>query len=133
MNKQHQLNIGYLGCNTKGFTLIEVLLALAIIAISLTALLKASAQNVANTYRLKEKTIQHLVAMQGVSLIQLGALVVPVNQEITNITTLLSQRWYWRASLIKTSINHVEKIIITTSTHPAGPFGNPLVAFKYQL
>lgn len=39
----------------KGFTLIEVLLALAVVAIALTALLKATSQDVANTQRIKEK------------------------------------------------------------------------------
>ena len=54
-----------------GFTLIEVLLALSVIAIALTALLKATAQNIQNTHRIKEKTISHWIAMQGVSMIQL--------------------------------------------------------------
>lgn len=40
---------------TSGFTLIEVLLALTIIAVALTALLKAIAQNVEHTQRIKEK------------------------------------------------------------------------------
>lgn len=41
--------------NESGFTLIEVLLALSIIAIALTALLKAISQNVETTRRIKEK------------------------------------------------------------------------------
>lgn len=40
-----------------GFTLIEVLLALTVIAIALTALLKATAQNTDNTHRIKEKQL----------------------------------------------------------------------------
>lgn len=41
--------------NKSGFTLIEVLLALSVIAIALTALLKAISQNVETTRRVKEK------------------------------------------------------------------------------
>lgn len=116
----------------RGFTLIEVLLALSIIAIALTALLKATAQNVANTQRLQEKTISHLIAMQGVSMVQLGLLTVSPTQEATQITNMLGQRWYWRVKLNATAIHSVQQITITVSKNQAGPFTNPLIAFRYQ-
>ncbi len=115
----------------KGFTLIEVLLALAVIAIALTALLKATAQNVANTGRIKEKTISHWVAMQGVASIQLGLLSVPVNQEVTQVTTMLGQRWYWRVKLTPTQVKNIQQINITVSERPDGGFMNSLIAFRY--
>lgn len=115
---------------SKGFTLIEVLLALAVIAIALTALIKATAQTVSNTARIKEKSISHWVAMQGVAAIQLGLLTVPTNQEITQVTTMLGQRWYWRAKLQSTPIKHLQQISITVSKHQSGPFGDALIAFK---
>jgi general secretion pathway protein I len=115
-----------------GFTLIEVLLALAIIAIALTALLKASAQNVANTQRIKEKTISHWIAMQGVSMVQLGLVQVNVEQAVTHVTTMLGQRWYWRATMSPTAIKSVQQITITVSNKQAGPFRDPLIAYRYQ-
>ena len=115
----------------KGFTLIEVLLALAVIAIALTALLKATSQNVANTARIKEKLISHWVAMQGVTTIQLGLLPMNLNQEVTEVTTMLGQRWYWRAKITETTIQNTQKITITVSNKPAGPFTDPLIAFRY--
>lgn len=75
-----------------GFTLVEVLLALTVIAIALTALLKATAQNIENTHRIKEKTISHWVAMQGVSMIQLNLLQLNQSQESTQATTMLVQQ-----------------------------------------
>lgn len=116
----------------KGFTLIEVLLAMAIIAIALTALLKATIQNVANTQRIKEKTISHWVAMQGVAMVQLDVVEVRTNQEITKLTTMLGQRWYWRAKLSRTPIKSLEEITITVSKNQAGPFQDPLIAFRYH-
>ena len=80
----------------KGFTLIEVLLALAIIAISLTALLKATSEDISITDRIKNKSISHWVAMQGVAAVQLGLIKIHLNQEATEVTTLLGQKWYWR-------------------------------------
>ena len=113
-----------------GFTLIEVLIALAIIAIALTALLKATGQDVAHTARIKEKLISHWVAMQGVTAIQLGLIPVNLNQEITEKTIMLGETWYWRAKLSQTPINSTQQITITVSNKPAGPFGDPLIGFK---
>lgn len=115
----------------KGFTLIEVLLALSVIAIALTALFKATAQNVSHTQRIKEKTISHWVAMQGVSMVQLGLLQLG-NQEVTKVTSMLGQRWYWRVKLNSTLIKSVQQITITVSRNQAGPFRDPLVAFWYK-
>lgn len=115
-----------------GFTLIEVLLALAVIAIALTALIKATSQTITNTARIKDKSISHWVAMQGITAIQLGALPVPNNQKISQVTTMLGERWYWQAVLTNTAIPHVLQITITVSKNPSGPFVDPLIAFKHQ-
>ena len=46
-----------------GFTLLEVLVALAILAISLAVLLKISAQNANNAAYLRDKTFAHWIAL----------------------------------------------------------------------
>jgi general secretion pathway protein I len=117
---------------SKGFTLIEVLLALAVIAIALTALIKATAQTVVGTSRIKDKSISHWVAMQGVTMIQLGLLTVPNNQEVSQVTHMLGQRWYWRAQLQPTLVNHMQQINITVSKNQSGPYGDLLIAFRRQ-
>lgn len=116
---------------TSGFTLIEVLLALAIIAIALTALLKATAQNIENTHRIKEKTISHWVAMQGVAMIQLNLLTLNQSQESTQATTMLDQQWYWRAKISSTPLKKMQKITISVSSKQTGPFREELIAFRY--
>jgi general secretion pathway protein I len=116
-----------------GFTLIEVLLALAIIAIALTALLKATAQNIDNTHRLKEKSVSHWIAMQGVTMIQLGLVHVNHSQESTQSTTMLGQQWYWRAKLSATPVKKMQQITISVSTRQSGPFREELIAFRYLL
>ncbi|KTD50693.1 GspI family T2SS minor pseudopilin variant LspI [Legionella quateirensis] len=118
-------------CSNSGFTLIEVLLALAIIAIALTALLKATAQNIENTHRIKEKTISHWIAMQGVSMIQLNLLQVNQSQESTQATTMLGEQWYWRAKISATPLNKVQQITISVSPKQTGPFREELIAFRY--
>lgn len=114
-----------------GFTLIEVLLALTVIAIALTALLKATAQNIDNTHRIKEKTISHWIAMQGVAMIQLNLLRTSQSQESTQATTMLGQKWYWRAKISATPIKRMQQITISVSSKQAGPFREELIAFRY--
>lgn len=122
-NKIHRLQ--------SGFTLIEVLLALAIIAIALTALLKATAQNIENTQRIKEKAISHWIAMQGVSMIQLNLIQLTQSQESTQVTTMFGQRWYWRTKISSTPFNKIQQISISVSLKQSGPFREELTAFRY--
>lgn len=115
-----------------GFTLIEVLFALAIVAIALTALLKASAEQVASMQAIKDKTISHWVAMQAVAMVQLDLVQPTANQELTKVTIMLGQRWYWRAKMSRTAIKNTQQITITLSKNQAGPFSDPLIAFRYH-
>ena len=119
--------------NANGFTLIEVLIALAVIAIALTALIKASAQDVAHMTRIKEKSISHWVEMQGITGIQLGLFPIEPNQEISKMTKMLGQRWYWRATLTSTSVKNVQQISISVSSNASGPFSDTITAFRYNL
>src|SRR5437879_13816473 len=98
-----------------GFTLIEVLLALAIIAIALTALLRATSQNTVFTQRLKEKTIGHWVAMQGVASLQLGMTPITLSQENTLKMAMAGQSWYWRVLVTPTPVKHMQKFSISVS------------------
>ncbi len=115
----------------KGFTLIEVLLALAVIAIALTATLKITAQNIENTQRIKDKTISHWVAMQGVTMIQLKLIQVSTVQETTQVTTMLNQKWYWRVKVSETPIKNIQQLTLSVSQKQAGPFYQELIAFRY--
>jgi len=54
----------------QGFTLIEVLIALAIIAIGMAAVMTAVTTNIANAAGLKERTLAHWVAMNKMSEMQ---------------------------------------------------------------
>ncbi|TAL65625.1 MAG: type II secretion system protein GspI [Legionella sp.] len=116
-----------------GFTLIEVLLALAVIAIALTALLKTNAQNITNTQRVREKAISHWIAMQAVSMIQLNLIELEPSAESTQATTLLGEKWYWRAKMLPTPIKTIQLLSISVSPKQSGPFQEELLAFRYVV
>lgn len=114
-----------------GFTLIEVLIALSIISIALTALLKATSQNIENTARIKEKSTSHWVAMQAVSMIQLNLIQINPSQESTQATTLLNEKWFWRAKISSTPIKTIQLMTISVSLNQSGPFREELLAYRY--
>ncbi len=81
-----------------GMTLIEVLIALAIIAISLTAIIKAASQNIRGTDYLQNKAIALWVGEEVMSEVQLGLL--PLDDRQANETTvvnMLGQDWHVNA------------------------------------
>lgn len=115
-----------------GFTLIEVLIALLILSIALTALLKATGDNINATQRLKEKTLSHWVGMQGIAMLQLGLIDTSGKPNISQATTIFNEKWYWRADLKESPIKKIEQITIRVSNKETGPFQNPLIGFRYQ-
>lgn len=52
---------------TAGFTLLEILVALAVVAIALGAIVNETSTNVKNAARLRDKTLAHWVAMNRVT------------------------------------------------------------------
>lgn len=114
-----------------GFTLIEVLVSLAIIAIALTAIIKATSTNISNTTRVKSKAISHMVQMNAVSMLQLN--LIPISgQTINQSTVMFHQKWYWKARVLPTPSYHIKQLLITISDKPTGPFLQPLTAYYYS-
>ncbi len=56
---------------TRGFSLIEVVIALAVLAIALSALIDSASNATANTVSLRDKTLAHWVAMNKMAEIRL--------------------------------------------------------------
>lgn len=118
--------------NKLGFTLIEVLIALAILAIALTALLKNSAENINATSRIKDKTYKHWVAMQAINQIQMRELSLRMGLPTTQSLKAFGKTWYFQAKLLPTDINNLKKITVTVSDKQHGPYTDPLMAFYYE-
>lgn len=111
------------------FTLLEVLIALAILSIALTALLLVMSQSIQGTERVKNKTLSHLVAMQGLAMVQLKLTPIQQTQTKTEKIMIFGNTWFWQAKRSATSLKNIQRIEITVSQHESGPFVDPLIGF----
>jgi general secretion pathway protein I len=78
----------------KGFTLIEVLIALAVIAISLGAVLSTSGSQARQATYLKQKTIAHWVAMNEITKLQVEKTFPDLGDE-KGSTEMANHEWFW--------------------------------------
>ncbi len=81
----------------KGFTLLELLVALAILSIVALTALKNNSSMIANASYLRDKTVAHWVAMNKAAELRLaGQLVVDDGQE--GKTVMAERRWNWQVT-----------------------------------
>jgi len=93
----------------RGFTLLEVLVALAILGIALGALLKTGASNTANAVYLRDKTVAHWVAMNQVAEVQLDA-AWPGAGTRRGKAEMAGRQWEWTAKVSETFDQNVRRL-----------------------
>jgi len=116
-----------------GLTLIEVLIALAIIAIAMTAVIKAVTQNIQGTNYLQEKTISLWVGELVLNEARVGIRVLPAKSEQeVHTMEMLGRNWYWRGGVEETPNKRIRKIAVDVFNHdPANDENmNPLVTLE---
>lgn len=81
-----------------GFTLMEVLVALAVLGIALTALVKAGSQHTANFTYVRDRTLAHWVAEN--KLAELQAMETwPAEGSQSGKSNMVGVDWYWRTQV----------------------------------
>lgn len=94
-----------------GLTLIEVLIALSIISIALTAIIKATSQNIRTTGYLQTKTIAMWVGQQVLNEARVNLLRLPNSPDtLKQSTTMLGHDWFWEADQQDTPNKRIKKI-----------------------
>lgn len=76
-----------------GFTLLEILIALAILAILMTGLLKIAADNTRNLWHIENKTIAAIIAANHAAQLRLAK---DKPEQDDGWETQAGRRWYWQ-------------------------------------
>jgi general secretion pathway protein I len=93
---------------SQGFTLIEVLISLAILAIALTAIIKATTQTIRDTLYLENKTAATWVATQIINEARVGLL----NETTESKLSMLYQEWPWALEITPTPNQRIKKLTV---------------------
>lgn len=93
----------------RGFTLLEVLIALAIVALSAGALLGAVTSSASNVIYLKEKTLAEWVALNRLTEIRI-AVDMPGGGRRKGSTTMAGMRWEWEEEVTELPIKGMFRI-----------------------
>lgn len=99
-----------------GFTLIEVLVALAIVAIGMAAVMGALTSSANTISYLRDKTFAQWVALNQIANLRLSGQQPPTGNSDGD-TDFAGRSWHWRQEVVATQIPGVERIDI--SVRPA--------------
>lgn len=95
----------------RGFTLLEVLVALAVLALALAAAVSASAAYVGNQAYLQERTMAHWVARNVLIELQLERQWPGVGKR-EDIARMSDRDWSWRATIAETPEQDMRRVDI---------------------
>ncbi|MHB1946860.1 MAG: type II secretion system minor pseudopilin GspI [Gammaproteobacteria bacterium] len=99
--------------NNAGFTLIEILIALAILAIALTAIIRATSQNIKDNAYLQNKTIATWVGTQVMNEARVNLIKLPEEPgKMEEETSMLGRKWLWQASTEPTANPQIKKLVV---------------------
>jgi general secretion pathway protein I len=96
-----------------GLTLIEVLVALMVVSVAMTAILWTLTQKMRATAHLQDKTVALLVGNEVLSEVRLGLLPVSGLAETPPTQVeMLGQSWWWQLNIKDTTNVHIKKVIV---------------------
>ncbi len=105
--------------NEKGLTLIEVLIALAILGIALTAVIQSASQTIRHTLYLQDRTIATWVGTNVINTIRAGVMKVPAAPDQLSIENeTLGQHWLSKARIKITANPRIKQMIVDVYHQP---------------
>ena len=100
----------------RGFTLIEVLVALAIVAVGMAAVLETLTSSADTVVYLRDKTLANWVALNQIALVRISGQVPPPGKSDGD-TDFAGRKWLWHQEVNTTQVPGMVRIDV--STRPA--------------
>ena len=96
----------------RGFTLVEVMVALAIVAIAVPALLFTLDQQIDGTAYLRDRSLARVVAANRMNELRLALRAGPrrLQGSLSGSESLASRDWYWRVSTTATQVPNFSRV-----------------------
>ena len=113
-----------------GFTLLEVLVALAVLAIAMGAIIGAATQSINTVATLRDQTFASWVALNQVNALLLESKPWPEEGSRKGNAELANRAWRWEARFYKTDDPDLRRLEIAVRVGETGPKLDKLVAFK---
>jgi general secretion pathway protein I len=101
----------------RGFTLIEVLAALVIVALGMLGVIEAVTQSARNGTYLREKTLAHWIALNVITEKRLQPEPPPVTGDLAGDVEFAGQRWRWTMQVTQTQVASLRRMDV--SVRPA--------------
>ena len=95
---------------TKGFSLIEVLVALVVLTVGVTAALSLSARNIDNAHDLENRTIAHWVAQNELARMTIQP--ESINGDSQGVVNMASRDWFWEREVEQTLDDTINRVTI---------------------
>jgi general secretion pathway protein I len=96
----------------RGFTLIEVLAALVIVALGMMGVIEAVTQSARNGTYLREKTLAHWIAMNVITERRLQASAPAVGETADDIE-FAGVRWHWKMVVTQTQVESMRRMQVS--------------------
>ncbi|MFO7604549.1 MAG: type II secretion system minor pseudopilin GspI [Gammaproteobacteria bacterium] len=113
---------------SRGFTLLEIMVALAILAVGMSALVRVAGDNVSNAAYLKSKTFAQWVAANKVNEIQIQRQ-WPATGTQSGRLFYAEVEWYWQVKTLNTQDRDIRRIEVSVQQE-TGRNGDPLVVLS---
>jgi general secretion pathway protein I len=108
----------------RGFTLVEVLVALVVVALGLTALMVAVNGTARTSGLLRDKTLAQWIALNRLAEVRLNVVKFGQNTD-TGELTFGSRTWHYDTRYFETSIASMKRVVVRVYLGDAKTKGNP--------
>ena len=96
----------------RGFTLIEVIVAMMVIGLGMLGVIQAVSQTASNSGYLRDKTIAHWIAMNRLTEIRLQK-TAPGIDKTSDEVEMAGRRWKWTMNITQTPVETIRRIDIS--------------------